>query len=191
MSLSVGQPGRPYPEVTAACLPSSLGRTHSFALVLFTRLPVSVYGTVSVLLALENFLGRMFHRLLRRYVGVVSYLWLAIKRSGRDLPRPTPSIKKHKSNNMPEYTPSVLPSKKSGGHGILTVCPSAAAFAIALGPTDPWLISIAKEPLDFRRSDFSSDLRLLVPTFLLLHAPPLLADAALPHGEHSPTTNRS
>ena len=56
-------------------------------------------------------------------------------------------------------------------HGILTVCPSTAAFAIALGPTNPQLIVIAEEPLGFRRSGLSPDLRLLVPTFSLRNAP--------------------
>lgn len=43
-----------------------------------------------------------------------------------------------------------------------------------LGPANPWLIYIAKETLDFRRSDFSSDLRLLGPTFSLPNAPEAL-----------------
>ena len=51
------------------------------------------------------------------------------------------------------------------------MCPSAAAFAIALGPTNPWMIDIAKETLIFRRVGLSPTLRLLVPTFLLLDAP--------------------
>ena len=51
------------------------------------------------------------------------------------------------------------------------MCPSAAALAIALGPTNPWLIDIAKETLIFRRAGLSPALRLLVPTFLLPHAP--------------------
>jgi len=49
--------------------------------------------------------------------------------------------------------------------------PSSAAFAIPLGPTNPWLIDIAKETLIFRRGGFSPPLRLLVPTFLLPNAP--------------------
>ena len=49
--------------------------------------------------------------------------------------------------------------------------PSSAAFAIPLGPTNPWLIDITKETLIFRRAAFSAALRLLVPTFLLPHAP--------------------
>src|SRR3989338_6637024 len=56
-------------------------------------------------------------------------------------------------------------------HGILTVCPSSTAFAIPLGPTNPWLIDITKETLIFRRALFSNALRLLVPTFLLPNAP--------------------
>ena len=49
--------------------------------------------------------------------------------------------------------------------------PSRPAFAIHLGPTNPWLIIIAKETLIFRRAGISPALRLLVPTFLLPIAP--------------------
>ena len=38
--------GRPYPEVTAVVLQSSLTRVLSYALVYSTYPPVSVYGTV-------------------------------------------------------------------------------------------------------------------------------------------------
>ena len=51
------------------------------------------------------------------------------------------------------------------------MCPSSTAFAIPLGPTNPWLIDITKETLILRRDAFSASLRLLVPTFLLPHAP--------------------
>jgi hypothetical protein len=51
------------------------------------------------------------------------------------------------------------------------MCPSPAAFAIGLGPTNPWMIDIAKETLIFRRAGLSPALRLLVPTFLLRNAP--------------------
>jgi len=51
------------------------------------------------------------------------------------------------------------------------MCPSSSAFAIPLGPTNPWLIDIAKETLIFRREGVSPSLRLLVPTFLLRYAP--------------------
>lgn len=49
--------GRPYPEVTAAFLPSSLRTSHSFALVYSTLPPVSVCGTEPLRLTLEVFLG--------------------------------------------------------------------------------------------------------------------------------------
>ena len=49
--------------------------------------------------------------------------------------------------------------------------PSAATFVITLGPTNPSLITIAKETLFFRRAGLSPALRLLVPTFLLPYTP--------------------
>ena len=48
----------------------------------------------------------------------------------------------------------VPPSPKSQGAGILTCFPSAAAFAIALGPPNPRMIAIAAETLDFRGVGF-------------------------------------
>lgn len=65
----------------------------------------------------------------------------------------------------------VPPSRYTTSTGILTCCPSDAAFAISLGPTNSWLIDIAKKTLIFRRMGISPILRLLVPTFLLQHAP--------------------
>ena len=51
------------------------------------------------------------------------------------------------------------------------MCPSGAALAIPLGPTNPWLIDIAKETLVFRRAGFSPALWLLVPAFSLRITP--------------------
>ena len=51
------------------------------------------------------------------------------------------------------------------------MCPSGPAFAIPLGPTNPFLIVIEKETLIFRRIWFSHILRLLVPAFSLPYAP--------------------
>src|ERR1700710_1759599 len=62
--------------------------------------------------------------------------------------------------------------------GVLTHCPSSTDFSIPLGPTNPWLIDITKETLIFRRDAFSASLRLLVPTFLLPHAPQALTSLA-------------
>ena len=56
--------GRPSRELTAAFLPSSLTRNHSFALVYSTNPPVSVSGTVPACLTLEDFPGRLFTRIL-------------------------------------------------------------------------------------------------------------------------------
>ena len=47
--------GGPYPEVTAAILPSSLRTSHSFALVFSTLPPVSVCGTVPLRLTQTKF----------------------------------------------------------------------------------------------------------------------------------------
>ena len=58
------------------------------------------------------------------------------------------------------------------------MCPSGTVFTIPLGPTNPSLIIIEKETLVFRRAGFSPALRLLVPTFLLPHAPPWLTPLA-------------
>ena len=58
--------------------------------------------------------------------------------------------------------------------GILTDCPLVTPFGYALGPTNPWLNTIAKETLGFRWSGLSPDLRLLRPTFSLLSTPALV-----------------
>jgi len=96
---------------------------------------------------------------------------IAIKGSVPDFPKTHSLCHKHESNNMLDLLTFVTTSKKLRGHGILTVCPSAAPFGIALGPTNPWLIDIAKETLGFRRARISLALRLLVPTFSLPNAP--------------------
>ena len=58
------------------------------------------------------------------------------------------------------------------------MCPSGAAFAIPLGPTNPPLTIIEEETLIFRRRRFSRRLWLLVPTFLLRNAPPWVTPLA-------------
>jgi hypothetical protein len=73
------------------------------------------------------------------------------------------------------------------GQGILTLCPSPPAFAIGLGPTNPWMITIAKETLCFRRAGISPALRLLVPAFSLPYAPPWVTPLASLRMERSLT----
>ena len=55
--------GRPYSEVTAAVLPSSLTRFLSYTLGYSPHPPVSVWGTDTLVLALEVFLGTSFNRI--------------------------------------------------------------------------------------------------------------------------------
>lgn len=55
--------GRPYCELTAAILPSSLRKNHSYPLGYSPYPPVSVSGTDSVLLTLEVFRGNALNRL--------------------------------------------------------------------------------------------------------------------------------
>ena len=56
----------------------------------------------------------------------------------------------------------------------MTSYPSPAPFGIGLGPPHPWLIASATETLDFRGSNFSLGLWLLMPTFSLPAAPAAL-----------------
>ena len=74
------------------------------------------------------------------------------------------------------YAPSL--HRPVAGVGILTYCPSGAAFAIPLGPTNPSVITIEKETLCFRRAGISPALRLLVPAFSLPYAPLWVAPLA-------------
>ena len=67
------------------------------------------------------------------------------------------------------------------------MCPSGAALAIPLGPTDPELITMALETLVFRRAGFSPALWLLVPAFSLRSAPGRVTPYPSAHYERSPT----
>src|SRR3990167_1702611 len=80
-----------------------------------------------------------------------------------------------RTNKTHDLISSVPLLNTHGWAGILTSCPSAAVFTIALGPPNPWLIASATETLDFRGSNFSLGLWLLIPTFSLPAAPAALA----------------
>ena len=76
---------------------------------------------------------------------------------------------------------------KHGSTGLLTRCPSATPFGLALGPTNPGRTSLPQESLDLRRTRFSLVFALLKPTFSLRGTPALLpvcllctTDALLP-----------
>ena len=83
----------------------------------------------------------------------------------------TPSRRQPKSNNGQQIQQSVTPIAQCLGHGILTVCPSGAALAIPLGPTNPELITMALETSVFRCAGISPALWLLVPAFSLRTTP--------------------
>ena len=135
---------------------------------------MSVCGTVTYTLKLRRFSwNRAFYTppLRRRKSSLRSDLCVP------DLPKTRP----HGTNPHPiaGYTYS-NPSlhRMCTGQGILTLCPSGAAFAIPLGPTNPQLITIAEETLFFRRAGFSPALWLLVPAFSLPNAPPWVTPLA-------------
>ena len=102
------------------------------------------------------------------------------------LPNASRSTNVNPVRRCPLFPPSL--HRPTAGQGILTLCPSPPAFAIGLGPTNPWLITIAKETLIFRRAGISPALRLLVPAFSLPYAPLWLAPSASLQMECSLTT---
>ena len=99
--------GKPYSEVTAAFLPSSLGISHSFALVYSTWLPVSVYGTDSTWLCLENFLGSVLCIIPFDESPGLNTAWYYHLRKCADLPTQLPySIYSNPIMSNTYYTPS-------------------------------------------------------------------------------------
>ena len=123
------------------------------------------------LLSLEVFLGRLFTDFpTARTPQVLHSRDSCIKADTRICQ----SILSERTADNPISPVNLFPPSlhhQTPGQGILTLCPSGAALAIPLGPTNPWLITIAKETLCFRRAGISPALRLLVPAFLLLNAP--------------------
>lgn len=100
-----------------------------------------------------------------------------IKESGADFPTPRPRCPDDNPISRHRYSPSSL-HRTSCCYGILTVCPSPPPFGIGLGPTNPSLITIAKETSVFRRRGFLPRLWLLVLAFSLLYAPPWVSPLA-------------
>ena len=150
-------------------MPSSLETSHSFTLGYSPRPPVSVCGTVYIRLCLENFLGNVLCSIsqLPRISTLLGYIIKDRLRICQE-----PSLQHGRYIQLYAEHTTLRPSIASyARHGILTVCPSGAAFAIPLGPTNSWLIFIAKKTLVLRCVGFLPTLRLLVPTFLLRNAP--------------------
>ena len=98
--------GKPYSKVTAAFLPSSLGDSHSFALLYSSWSPVSVCGTDHHIHNLESFLGSV---LCTIYMGEPTHLrfaWTCVLRIC--LEYILTNIQK--SNNLLYILPFVIPS---------------------------------------------------------------------------------
>ena len=161
--------GRSYPEVTTTFLPSSFRSFHTFTLA-HLRQPTCVglrYGLIPLMS-------------LRLFLEECSLGFPALRRSCRGTPqlalRQGGLYYEQKSDNSPELLLFVI-LKKHGTRGrninLLSI-PSPYSGA-RLGPPNPWMIIIAKETLGFRCGRLSLPLRLLMPTFSLLIAPPNLS----------------
>lgn len=133
-----------------------------------------VFGTVSGYIIVETFLGRRLQRISSPEGDNFDNAWNNGVRIFLDtfLTKPTDI------QSSAHCTHLRRPIRVPGSHGILTVCPSGAPFGIPLGPTNPTLIIIESETLLFRRGEFSSPLRLLVPTVSLLHTPRWVSPSA-------------
>ncbi len=138
-------------------LQSSLTKGLSFTLVFSTRLPVSVCGTGAPVLPRGFSRQFRFTRLgfgkphPRSHLSVSGKAFLL---SFIDLPA---SMCRSTLRLSPCVTPSV--QTVWSGTGLSTSCPSGAAFALPLGPTNPKWINLASETLDFRCACFSQAMR--------------------------------
>ncbi len=80
--------------------------------------------------------------------------------NGFACPRHTPRrLAPTMSIRQAELSGCVTPSLTFRGTGIFTGYPSPTAHALGLGPTNPTRITLASEPLDFRRRRFSRRFR--------------------------------
>ena len=155
--------------------------------------PVSVYGTGTIELALEGFLGAPFSFLARLASGLRSRRGLR----GTDLPIPHPSAPKGSFRDPRKMQEHVTPSKLYGSAGIFTCYPSVTPFGLALGPANPGTIRVALETLGLRWTGFSPVFLLLMPTFSLRTAPRWLTPFAsaqvrmLPYHSRDPKISRN
>ena len=123
---------RPFSRSYRTILPSSLAMNHSSTLGFSPRLPVSVYGTGTIIISLEVFLGSLIRVTIRlsedsRYYHASAHL--------ADLP--TKRIPTHfnvlfrQHADLSLLRPSVAVIASTG---ILTSYPSTTPFGFALGP---------------------------------------------------------
>ena len=144
-------------------MPSSLTRTHSSALGFSPYLPVSVYGTVTLISNYEVFLGSMIRVSLWARP---SYSHLEVNESA-DLPTNSSYLLKPPSVRWLTFHFCVTPSFKQnkGGTGILN--PFSITYASRPRLRDRLTLSrltLLQETLGFRRAGFSPAFSLLVST---------------------------
>jgi hypothetical protein len=148
-------PRRSFSRSYGSILPNSLTKVLPFPLVFSTHLPVSVCGTVAQF-SLEAFLD--------------SSGSIASALSGSPSPLSSACLLTHASS--PTGLAPALPTAgrptplrhpfaqtNSRGTGILTCCPSATPFGLALGPTNPTRTDLPSETLDVRGLWFSHSFR--------------------------------
>jgi hypothetical protein len=139
-------PRRSFSRSYGSNLPNSLTKVLPIPLVYSTHLPVSVYGTVAQV-SLEAFLDSM-GSVASTLAGSPSHLSSA----GLLTPTSTPTCL---APALPTAGQPTLLRHPFGqatlrGTGILTCCPSATPFDLALGPTNPTRINLPSETLDLR-----------------------------------------
>ena len=124
--------GHPFSRSYRVNLPSSLAMIHSSTLGFSPRLPVSVYGTGGTIISLESFLGSLL-RVIIRLSEDSRYCHLST--TPADLP--ASAISTGFNVLFRQYADLSLlrhPFTDCTGTGILTCCPSAFPFGLALGP---------------------------------------------------------
>ena len=127
-------------------LPNSLTKVLPFPLVFSTHLPVSVCGT-GTQVSLEAFLGG-----LGSIASALSDSPSLLSSSGLLTPLSTPTSLAPAQPTAGQPTLPRLPFAQTSlrSTGILTCCPSATRFRLALGPTNPTRINLPSETLDIR-----------------------------------------
>ena len=134
-------------------MPSSLTRDHSSALASSAYLPVSVCGTDTRFLPRGHFSSAQ----APRTPGQVALPVVFVPRS--TTPSFTPEspyiLERSSSERCVYHSASPIGQTVACSTGMSTCSPSAHTFVFPLGPTNPPRITLAAEPLDFRRGWFA------------------------------------
>ncbi len=144
--------GLPFSRSYGDILPSSLATLLSIALESSSRLPVSVCGTGTAVLARGFSWRHGIDPIGTRCLGILSGLM-----SG-GFTYLTPYLFASGTTGAPSglsFPVTPLLKRTAGGVGMLTNCPSPTPFGLGLGPTDPGTSNVAQETLDLRRTRFS------------------------------------